>query len=124
VLIGAIEAGGTKFICALARHDGTIVARTRIATRHPSETWADVVAFFRTASAEHGAIDSFGVASFGPIDIDPASPAYGTITTRPSPAGPGRGIRMHWTNSPYPSWSTPTSMALPSANGSSARARA
>lgn len=88
-LIGAIEAGGTKFICALARHDGTIVARTRIATRHPSETWADVVAFFRTASAEHGAIDSFGVASFGPIDIDPTSPAYGTITTTPKPGWSG-----------------------------------
>ena len=41
----------------------------------------------------HGAISAFGVASFGPIDIDPASPAYGSFTTTPKPGW--AGARFH-----------------------------
>ena len=92
-LIGAVEAGGTKFVAALARADGTILARTRIATTVPATVWPALAAFFREATAEHGAIAAFGVASFGPIDIDPASPAYGTFTTTPKPAW--SGARWH-----------------------------
>lgn len=88
-LIGAIEAGGTKFVLALARADGTILAETRIATRTPAECFPDVAGFFRQAAADHGPISSFGVASFGPIDIDPASPRYGTFTTTPKPGWAG-----------------------------------
>lgn len=98
-LIGAIEAGGTKFICALARADGTIVARARIDTRTPAECFPEVTAFFQQASASHGAIGAFGVASFGPIDIDPASPDYGTFTTTPKPGWPG--ARFHDVLSPF-----------------------
>lgn len=92
-LIGAIEAGGTKFICALARHDGTIVARARIDTRTPAECFPDVADFFRENIALHGPVGAFGVASFGPIDIDPASPDYGTFTTTPKPGW--QGARFH-----------------------------
>ena len=92
-LIGAIEAGGTKFICALAHPDGTIVARTRIDTRTPAECFPDVAAFFHDSAATHGPIAAFGIASFGPIDIDPASPAYGTFTTTPKPGW--QGARFH-----------------------------
>lgn len=88
-LIGAIEAGGTKFVLALARADGAILAETRIPTRTPSECFPDIAAFFGSASAEHGAISAFGVASFGPIDIDPASVGYGTFTTTPKPGWAG-----------------------------------
>ncbi|MFC0588801.1 ROK family protein [Novosphingobium aquiterrae] len=92
-LIGAIEAGGTKFVLALARGDGTVLAETRIATRTPAECFPEVTAFFEQASAAHGPIASFGVASFGPIDVDPASPAYGTFTTTPKPGW--SGARFH-----------------------------
>ena len=92
-LIGAIEAGGTKFVLALAREDGSVLAETRIATRTPQECWPDVAAFFTQASAAHGPIAAFGVASFGPIDIDPASPRYGTFTTTPKPGW--AGARFH-----------------------------
>ena len=88
-LIGAIEAGGTKFVLAVAREDGLVLAEARIATRTPSECFPEVVAFFRQAIADHGPIAGFGVASFGPIDIDPASPAYGTFTTTPKPGWAG-----------------------------------
>jgi fructokinase len=92
-LIGAIEAGGTKFVLAVAREDGTVLAETRIPTRTPAECFPDIERFFANAEAAHGAISAFGVASFGPIDIDPASPAYGTFTTTPKPGW--SGARFH-----------------------------
>lgn len=92
-LIGAVEAGGTKFVAALARPDGQILARTRIPTRHPDETLPALQQFFAEAAQAHGAIAAFGIASFGPIDIDPASPAYGTFTTTPKPGW--SGARFH-----------------------------
>lgn len=92
-LIGAIEAGGTKFVLALARHDGTILAQERLPTASPDRTWPAIAAFFAAAAAEHGRIGAFGVASFGPIDIDPASPTYGTFTTTPKPGW--SGARFH-----------------------------
>lgn len=92
-LIGAVEAGGTKFVLALAREDGTVLERARIPTEHPSVTMPAMAEFFRTAAASHGAIAAFGIASFGPIDIDPASPAYGTFTTTPKPGW--SGARFH-----------------------------
>ena len=88
-LIGAIEAGGTKFVLALARPDGTILRRERVETRSAAETLPEVAGFFRAAAAQFGPIGAFGVGSFGPLDIDPASPGYGTITTTPKPGWSG-----------------------------------
>ncbi|MEJ6011942.1 ROK family protein [Novosphingobium aquae] len=92
-LIGAIEAGGTKFVLAGAREDGSVIAETRIATRQPEECFREMVAFFRHVAHAHGAISAFGVASFGPIDIDPASADYGRFTTTPKPGW--AGARFH-----------------------------
>lgn len=88
-LIGAIEAGGTKLVLALARADGTMLARARIATRPPAECFPEVAAFFRQASATHGPLGAIGVASFGPIDVDPDSPSYGTFAATPKPGWAG-----------------------------------
>lgn len=92
-LIGAIEAGGTKFVLAVAREDGTILQEARIATRTPDQCFPEVAEFFRAAAAAHAPLSSFGVASFGPIDIDPASSTYGTFTTTPKPGW--AGARFH-----------------------------
>ena len=88
-LIGAIEAGGTKFVAALARFDGTIMAQTRIPTDTPSTCFPALAAFFRDAAAAHGPLAAFGIASFGPVDVNPTSPAYGTFTTTPKPGWAG-----------------------------------
>lgn len=88
-MIGAIEAGGTKFVLAVARLDGTIIDRMRMDTRTPAETFPEMAAFF----ARHAPLAGIGIASFGPIDIDPASPAYGTFTTTPKPGW--SGARFH-----------------------------
>lgn len=88
-LIGAIEAGGTKFVLALAREDGTVLEQTRVPTLTPAEIWPKVTEFFTRAAARHGPIGAFGIASFGPIGIDPASPDYGRFlnTTKPGWSG-------------------------------------
>lgn len=91
-MIGGIEGGGTKFVCALARGDGTVVARARVPTSTADETLPQVRAFFTGAARVHGAIRAFGVASFGPLDLDPASPGYGAFTTTPKPGWRGRRI--------------------------------
>ena len=92
-LIGAVEAGGTKFVLAVAKQDGEILSRTRLPTNTPVETWPAMQDFFAQAAAQHGPIAAFGVASFGPIDIDPASETYGTFTTTPKPGW--SGARFH-----------------------------
>lgn len=45
-MIGAIEAGGTKFVCAVGNPDGTILDRTAFPTTTPQETLARVEEFF------------------------------------------------------------------------------
>lgn len=88
-LIGAIEAGGTKFVLAIARMDGTVIDRARMDTRTPHETFPEVAAFL----ARHGPLAGIGIASFGPIEVDASSPRYGTFTTTPKPGW--SGARFH-----------------------------
>lgn len=92
-LTGAVEAGGTKFVLAVAHENGTMLDRVRIDTRTPSETFPEMAEFFRAAQAQHGTLTGIGIASFGPIDIDPDSPAYGTFTSTPKPGW--SGARFH-----------------------------
>ncbi|GGD46319.1 ROK family protein [Erythrobacter arachoides] len=88
-LIAGIEAGGTKFVAALASPDGRLLDRTRIATRAPAETFAELAEWFAATARRHGPIAAFGVASFGPLDLDPASPTHGSFTTTPKPGWSG-----------------------------------
>src|SRR5579859_6594120 len=80
-LLGAVEAGGTKFLCGVGSVEGGSREIVRIETRDVEATVRDVVAFFEAARRRHGAIEAVGIASFGPVDLDPASPSYGRITT-------------------------------------------
>lgn len=84
-LWGGIEAGGTKFVCAVASGPETILAETRFPTTTPEETIGRAIAFFREQRAAYGKLDAVGIASFGPVDPNPASPAFGYITTTPKP---------------------------------------
>ncbi len=84
-LFGGIEAGGTKWICAIAENPANIHASTRISTTHPEETIKKAIEFFQSHEAEFGAVAAVGVASFGPLDLKPDSPTYGYLTTTPKP---------------------------------------
>jgi fructokinase len=79
-MLGAIEAGGTKFVCAVGDEKGTIVERIQIPTTIPEETMPQVIAFFKKF-----AVDAIGIGSFGPIDVNEESPTYGNITSTPKP---------------------------------------
>ena len=81
-LYGGIEAGGTKFVCALGTGPDDVRALTRFSTRTPGETLAEAIAFFREQPEPPVAI---GIGSFGPVDPNPASPTYGYITSTPKP---------------------------------------
>jgi len=75
---GGIEAGGTKFVCAAGTGPDDTGTPERIETRTPKETLGEVITFF----VKHP-VAGIGIGSFGPLDLDPASPTYGHITTTP-----------------------------------------
>ncbi|MDQ0206369.1 ROK family protein [Alkalicoccobacillus murimartini] len=77
-MLGAIEAGGTKFVCAVGDETGRIIERVKIPTTIPKETMGEVFKFFKRFD-----VTSIGIGSFGPIDIDQDSPTYGSITSTP-----------------------------------------
>jgi fructokinase len=81
-LYGGIEAGGTKFVCAVAAGPMAVRAQTEFPTTSPQETIARAIAFF---ASHPEPIAALGIGSFGPLDPDPGSPTFGTITTTPKP---------------------------------------
>ena len=83
--VGGIEAGGTKFVCAVGTGPDDVRAETRFPTTTPEETIGRAVAFFREQEAIHGRPAAIGIASFGPLDPNPASPTFGYITSTPKP---------------------------------------
>lgn len=86
-LYGAIEAGGTKIVCAGGCGPAEIPdgGRAVIPTSGPGPTLAAVVEFFERFTREHGALAGIGIASFGPVDIDTRSPTWGRILATPKP---------------------------------------
>ncbi|WP_144554889.1 ROK family protein [Bacillus sp. X1(2014)] len=79
-MLGGIEAGGTKFVCAVGDEKGTIVDRIQIPTTTPDETIPKVIEFFKKYP-----IEAIGIGTFGPIDVNRESPTYGHITSTPKP---------------------------------------
>ncbi len=82
-----IEAGGTKVIAAVAK-GGTreIIARTRISTTTPEQTIATATEWLLKQADSYTAV---GIASFGPLDLNPESASWGHITQTSKP---------HWSN--------------------------
>ncbi|MGT2919542.1 fructokinase ScrK [Streptococcus canis] len=81
-LYGSIEAGGTKFVCAVGDESFTILDKIQFPTTTPEETIAQTIAYFKAFEAD---LAGMAIGSFGPIDIDPSSETYGYITTTPKP---------------------------------------
>lgn len=88
-MIGAIEAGGTKFVLAICSEAGQVTETRTIPTLSPEKTFAEVTEFFDYAQHSHGALSAIGVGSFGPIDIDPHSDSYGVLGETPKPGWSG-----------------------------------
>lgn len=88
---GAIEAGGTKFNCVLADEHNAVLAHTRIATGSPDETLKEAAEFFRQPLLGYS-LQSLGIASFGPVELNPQAKQYGFITNTPKPGWAHTGV--------------------------------
>jgi fructokinase len=84
-LYGAIEAGGTKFVCAVGHMPDRIVQEHVIPTTQPLETMTNVVRFFEAMQQRHGALAGIGIASFGPLQLQRGSPEWGRLLQTPKP---------------------------------------
>lgn len=82
-LYGGIEAGGTKFVCAVGTGPDDLRAVVSFPTTTAHETLSQAIAFFGEQPQAPAAI---GIGSFGPIDLQPRSSTYGYITTTPKPS--------------------------------------
>jgi len=85
MLVG-IETGGTKVVCGAARAEAPdrLVASRRFPTTGPEETIGRIRDFVAEVGADEP-VEAIGIASFGPVDADPASPRFGSVTTTPKP---------------------------------------
>ena len=98
-LYGGIEAGGTKFVCAVGSGPQDLRDLRRIPTTTPSQTIGQMIDFFNS----HKGLSAIGIAAFGPLDLDVKSPTYGYITSTPKPGWAytdlagliGRALKVH-----------------------------
>ncbi|MBV9102407.1 MAG: ROK family protein [Candidatus Eremiobacteraeota bacterium] len=79
-MLGGIEGGGTKFVCGFGTGPDDLTT-AEFPTSTPDITLANVLAFFKANTA--ASLSAVGIGSFGPVDLDPASPSYGHITSTP-----------------------------------------
>jgi fructokinase len=83
-LWGGIEAGGTKFVCAVGSGPDDLRAEVRFPTTTPEASIGRAIEFFQQQH-EKEPLAAVGIASFGPVDPNPDSPTFGYITTTPKP---------------------------------------
>lgn len=74
--LGALEAGGTKMVCAIGDEKGNIEERVSIPTKTPEETIPLLIDFFKQRN-----IDALGIGCFGPLELNKKAEKYGYITT-------------------------------------------
>ncbi|MFQ9805102.1 MAG: ROK family protein [Christensenellales bacterium] len=82
MLIGALEAGGTKMVCSIGNPEGGVLQRASFQTLTPDVTVPQIVDFIGKFD-----VKALGIGSFGPLDLNPASPTYGNITKTPKKSG-------------------------------------
>lgn len=80
MILGALEAGGTKMVCSIGDERGSVIERESFPTSTPEETMPRVIEYFRGKP-----IQAIGIGGFGPLDLNPASKTYGYVTTTPKP---------------------------------------
>ncbi|MBO9600844.1 MAG: ROK family protein [Cohnella sp.] len=84
--LGAVEGGGTKFVCGIGTADGHILDTITIPTTTPEQTLGHVMQYFM----QHD-VAAIGFGSFGPVETDPRKPLFGSILNTPKP---------HWSGFP------------------------
>jgi fructokinase len=90
-MFAGVELGGTKCVAILARGPDEIVEHKIVPTQSPAETLGGLAAILE-GWRENG-LAGLGIASFGPVDLDPLSPTYGEITSTPKPGWSGAPVK-------------------------------
>ena len=91
-LVAGVELGGTKCVCLLASGPDEVRETVRIPTTTPDETVGairDVLARWRAGPG----FEALGVGSFGPLELDDRSPAFGTVVATPKPGWSGADLK-------------------------------
>ncbi|HMA11069.1 MAG TPA: ROK family protein [Steroidobacteraceae bacterium] len=91
-LIGAIEGGGTKFVCAVAESPARVLDRSVIPTRDPAATLAACAEFFRAAAHRHGDLAAIGISCFGPLQLRRDAHDYGCLLDTPKEGWTGASV--------------------------------
>ena len=86
--LGALEAGGTKMVCAVVSGDGEVLDRMETPTLTPAETVPQMIEWFTVRD-----VDALGIGAFGPTCVDPNDERYGSILQTPKLAWRGHGLR-------------------------------
>lgn len=81
MILGALEAGGTKMVCAIGNEKGEITEQISVPTQTPETTIPKLIDFYQGKG-----IEALGIGCFGPIDLNRNSKTYGYITTTPKTA--------------------------------------
>lgn len=89
MILGALEAGGTKMVCAIGDEHGNLTDRITLPTETPEVTMPQMIAYFKKFN-----IEALGIGTFGPADLNPASKTFGCITTTPKLAWANYNIRQ------------------------------
>ena len=76
MLLGGLECGGTKMVCAVGDEKGRITERRVIPSESPEVTMPQIFRFFKSFP-----VVALGIAAFGPLDLNLKSPTYGYITS-------------------------------------------
>lgn len=84
-LVGALEGGGTKFVCAVGYSPTQILDRISIPTTDVAATLGACVQFFQQMERQHGRIAALGLACFGPLQLRANAPDYGYLQSTPKP---------------------------------------
>ena len=80
MLFGTLEAGGTKMVLSVGNGQNELLEQETIPTEMPEKTIPAMIDWFRDKG-----ISALGIGTFGPVDLNPASPTYGWITKTPKP---------------------------------------
>lgn len=83
---GGLEAGGTKFVCAVGSSPDDLSEEVRFSTTTPAETMAQAVAYF-AEQHRRSPLDAIGVGSFGPWSPTRTHRITATLPPPPRPTG-------------------------------------
>jgi fructokinase len=92
LLYGAIEGGGTKFVCALGRSPDGILERATFPTTGPEATLAACLRFLQEAARAHGPLAAVGIACFGPLQLRTDAADHGHMLSTPKAGWSGADL--------------------------------